>query len=46
MELGRELSPEENRYHQQYLFKGPNGYRGLGGTDLSCPVGLATSSGE
>ena len=29
-------------YHQQYLSKNPNGYCGLGGTGVSCPVGLAT----
>jgi peptide-methionine (S)-S-oxide reductase len=28
-------------YHQQYLGKNPNGYCGLGGTGLSCPVGIA-----
>jgi len=28
-------------YHQQYLAKVPNGYCGLGGIGLSCPVGLA-----
>jgi peptide-methionine (S)-S-oxide reductase len=28
-------------YHQQYLAKNPSGYCGLGGTGLSCPVGLA-----
>lgn len=28
-------------YHQQYLAKNPNGYCGLGGTGLSCPVGVA-----
>jgi peptide-methionine (S)-S-oxide reductase len=27
-------------YHQQYLDKVPNGYCGLGGTGVSCPVGL------
>jgi peptide-methionine (S)-S-oxide reductase len=27
-------------YHQQYLGKNPNGYCGLGGTGVSCPVGL------
>lgn len=27
-------------YHQQYLEKNPNGYCGLGGTGVSCPVGL------
>ena len=30
-------------YHQQYLARNPNGYCGLGGTGVSCPVGLATS---
>ena len=29
-------------YHQQYLAKVPHGYCGLGGTGLSCPVGLKT----
>ena len=28
-------------YHQKYLAKNPNGYCGLGGTGVSCPVGLA-----
>jgi peptide-methionine (S)-S-oxide reductase len=28
-------------YHQQYLAKVPNGYCGLGGTGVSCPVGVA-----
>ena len=27
-------------YHQQYLAKNPGGYCGLGGTGISCPVGL------
>lgn len=27
-------------YHQQYLWKNPNGYCGLGGTGIACPVGL------
>ncbi|MBE3016206.1 hypothetical protein IL992_44730 [Microbispora sp. NEAU-D428] len=43
--------PEVNRYHQQYLFKVPNGYCGLGGTSTklddpskwSCPMGLTSS---
>ena len=30
-------------YHQQYLAKNPNGYCGLGGTGVACPVGLTTS---
>jgi peptide-methionine (S)-S-oxide reductase len=29
-------------YHQQYLAKNPGGYCGLGGTGVSCPVGVAT----
>jgi peptide-methionine (S)-S-oxide reductase len=28
-------------YHQQYLAKNPGGYCGLGGTGVSCPVGVA-----
>jgi peptide-methionine (S)-S-oxide reductase len=28
-------------YHQQYLAKNPNGYCGLGGTGVSCPIGLS-----
>jgi len=27
-------------YHQQYLAKNPGGYCGLGGTGVSCPLGL------
>ena len=30
-------------YHQQYLGKNRNGYCGLGGTGVSCPVGLTTT---
>jgi peptide-methionine (S)-S-oxide reductase len=30
-------------YHQQYLAKVPNGYCGLGGTGVSCPVGVASA---
>jgi peptide-methionine (S)-S-oxide reductase len=30
-------------YHQQYLARHPNGYCGLGGTGVSCPVGLAAA---
>jgi peptide-methionine (S)-S-oxide reductase len=29
-------------YHQQYLSKNPDGYCGLGGTGVTCPVGVAT----
>lgn len=30
-------------YHQQYLHKVPNGYCGLGGTGVTCPVGVASA---
>jgi peptide-methionine (S)-S-oxide reductase len=29
-------------YHQQYLAKNPNGYCGLGGTGVSCPIGVVS----
>jgi peptide-methionine (S)-S-oxide reductase len=29
-------------YHQQYLGKNPGGYCGLGGTGVSCPIGLGS----
>jgi len=32
------------RYHQQYLARNPNGYCGIGGTGVSCPVGLVASA--
>jgi peptide-methionine (S)-S-oxide reductase len=31
-------------YHQQYLAKNPNGYCGIGGTGVSCPIGLGPSA--
>jgi peptide-methionine (S)-S-oxide reductase len=31
-------------YHQQYLAKNPDGYCGLGGTGVSCPVGVIAAS--
>ena len=31
-------------YHQQYLAKNPQGYCGLGGTGVSCPIGLGGSA--
>jgi peptide-methionine (S)-S-oxide reductase len=31
-------------YHQQYLAKNPDGYCGIGGTGVSCPVGLSVES--
>jgi peptide-methionine (S)-S-oxide reductase len=30
-------------YHQQYLAKNPDGYCGLGGTGVGCPVGVVTT---
>jgi len=30
-------------YHQQYLAKNPAGYCGLGGTGVTCPIGLPVS---
>jgi peptide-methionine (S)-S-oxide reductase len=33
-------------YHQQYLAKNPGGYCGIGGTGLSCPIGLASAGGS
>jgi peptide-methionine (S)-S-oxide reductase len=38
-ELGEFYYAED--YHQQYLAKVPNGYCGLGGTGVSCPIGLS-----
>jgi len=31
-------------YHQQYLHKVPNGYCGIGGTGVSCPVGAGVTA--
>jgi len=31
-------------YHQQYLAKNPNGYCGIGGTGVACPVGVDVSA--
>jgi peptide-methionine (S)-S-oxide reductase len=44
-DITTEVAPETTfyyaeDYHQQYLAKNPNGYCGLGGTGVSCPVGL------
>src|ERR1051326_8006342 len=33
-------------YHQQYLAKNPGGYCGLGGTGVSCPIGVAADAGR
>ena len=45
-EITTEITPLDHfyyaeDYHQQYLSKVPNGYCGLGGTGVSCPVGLS-----
>ena len=40
-DLGRFFYAEP--YHQQYLHKNPGGYCGIGGTGISCPVGLPAS---
>jgi peptide-methionine (S)-S-oxide reductase len=44
-EITTEISPlgelyYAEPYHQQYLAKNPNGYCGIGGTGVSCPIGL------
>lgn len=33
-------------YHQQYLHKNPDGYCGLGGTGVTCPIGLGVKGGK
>jgi len=33
-------------YHQQYLAKNPAGYCGIGGTGVSCPIGVGVESSE
>jgi peptide-methionine (S)-S-oxide reductase len=43
-EISTEIAPAgpfyyAEGYHQQYLAKNPNGYCGLGGTGVSCPIG-------
>jgi peptide-methionine (S)-S-oxide reductase len=48
-EITTEIAPLEHfyyaeDYHQQYLAKNPNGYCGLGGTGVSCPVGIAATA--
>ncbi|MEV1051685.1 peptide-methionine (S)-S-oxide reductase MsrA [Streptomyces sp. NPDC049887] len=42
---GRTFYPAEG-YHQQYLDKNPAGYCGIGGTGVSCPVGVAGAPGK
>jgi peptide-methionine (S)-S-oxide reductase len=33
-------------YHQQYLEKNPDGYCGMGGTGVSCPIGVDGATGQ
>jgi peptide-methionine (S)-S-oxide reductase len=47
-----EILPAQDRpfypaeaYHQQYLDKNPAGYCGIGGTGVSCPIGVARAEG-
>ena len=45
-EITTEIAPAgpfyyAEEYHQQYLAKNPGGYCGIGGTGLSCPVGVS-----
>jgi peptide-methionine (S)-S-oxide reductase len=47
-EISTEIAPAgeffyAEPYHQQYLAKVPNGYCGLGGTGVSCPVGVVAA---
>ena len=32
-------------YHQQYLAKNPDGYCGIGGTGVTCPIGVGVTAG-
>ncbi|MFG2871612.1 peptide-methionine (S)-S-oxide reductase MsrA [Streptomyces sp. NPDC048338] len=41
---GRTFFPAEG-YHQQYLDRNPAGYCGIGGTGVSCPIGVAEAPG-
>jgi peptide-methionine (S)-S-oxide reductase len=48
-EVTTDIAPLEHFFyaedhHQQYLAKNPNGYCGLGGTRVSCPVGVGVAA--
>src|SRR6476646_2558978 len=48
-EITTEIAPLDHfyyaeDYHQQYLAKNPNGYCGLGGTGVSCPIGTGVAA--
>ena len=50
-QITTEISPARDfyyaeTYHQQYLAKNPNGYCGLQGTGVSCPIGLGVAAAE
>jgi peptide-methionine (S)-S-oxide reductase len=50
-EITTEIAPAgefyyAEEYHQQYLHKNPFGYCGIGGTGVSCPVGLGAAGAE
>ncbi|HEX9857151.1 MAG TPA: peptide-methionine (S)-S-oxide reductase, partial [Paracoccaceae bacterium] len=32
-------------YHQQYLARNPDGYCGIGGTGVACPIGIGVTAG-
>jgi peptide-methionine (S)-S-oxide reductase len=42
MRQGNDVGTHAEDYHQQYLHKNPWGYCGIGGTGVSCPVGLTS----
>lgn len=51
-EITTEIAPADalpfypaEAYHQQYLDKNPAGYCGIGGTGVSCPIGVARAEG-
>ncbi|MCK8680928.1 peptide-methionine (S)-S-oxide reductase MsrA [Streptomyces lichenis] len=51
-EITTEILPASDRafypaegYHQQYLDKNPGGYCGIGGTGVSCPIGVVRADG-
>ena len=48
-QITSEIAPAETfyfaeDYHQQYLAKNPNGYCGIGGTGVTCPIGVGVTA--
>ncbi|GGN48859.1 hypothetical protein GCM10011579_001980 [Streptomyces albiflavescens] len=39
------INAARDRKHQQYLDRNINGYCGIGGTGVSCPIGVAPAEG-